>query len=142
MPKTARTPDIDATLIALADPVRRTIVEILKVQPRRAGELATLLDASPPLVSKHLKVLRSSALVEEDRNGDDARVRVYRLRPQRFEELRDWLSDVGAFWNEQLASFKAAADAAARKAGESAAARRSADDSPKPRRTRRSRPRK
>jgi DNA-binding transcriptional ArsR family regulator len=142
MPKAARSPDIDATLIALADPVRRNIVEILKVQPRRAGELAMLLDASPPLVSKHLKVLRGSALVEEDRTDDDARVRVYRLRPQRLEELRDWLSDVGAFWNDQLASFKAAADAAARKAADAAAARRSADDSTKARRTRRSKPRK
>ena len=134
MPKTAATPAIDATLLALADPVRRGIVELLKVQPRRAGEIATLLDANPPLVSKHLKVLRGSALVEEDRTGDDARVRVYRLRPQRLEELRDWLGDVGAFWNDQLASFKAAADAAARK---------SSDDPPKARRTRRpSRPRK
>ena len=137
MPKPARTPAIDATLIALADPVRRNIVEILKVRPRRAGELAALLDASPPLVSKHLKVLRGSALVEEDRTGDDARVRVYRLRPQRLEELRDWLSDVGAFWNDQLASFKAAADAAARKADAE-----STDESPKARRTRPRKPRK
>jgi len=119
---------IDDTLIALADPLRRGIVELLKVQPRRAGEIAALLDASPPLVSKHLKVLRGSALVEEDRIGDDARVRVYRLRPQRLEELRDWLSDVGAFWNDQLASFKIAADAAARK---------SSDDRTKARRSRR-----
>ncbi|HET6471017.1 MAG TPA: metalloregulator ArsR/SmtB family transcription factor [Pseudomonadales bacterium] len=138
MPKAAATPAIDDTLIALADPMRRGIVELLKVQPRRAGEIATLLDASPPLVSKHLKVLRGSALVEEDRTGDDARVRVYRLRPQRLEELRDWLSDVGAFWNDQLASFKAAADAAAGKAPDGPS------DSPrKARRTRRpSSPRK
>jgi DNA-binding transcriptional ArsR family regulator len=118
MPKPARTPAIDDTLIALADPLRRGIVELLKVRPRRAGEIATLLDVSPPLVSKHLKVLRGSALVEEERTGDDARVRVYRLRPQGLEGLRDWLSDVGAFWNAQLASFKAAADAAARKSSD------------------------
>ena len=37
---------IDATLIALADPVRRGIVDLLKTQPRRAGELATLLDST------------------------------------------------------------------------------------------------
>src|SRR4051794_8389439 len=90
MPRTSATPDIDATLIALADPVRRGIVELLKRQPRRAGELATLLDASPPVMSKHLKVLRGSELIEEDRGGDDARVRVYRLRPERLEELRGW----------------------------------------------------
>jgi DNA-binding transcriptional ArsR family regulator len=139
MAKAAKKFNIDATLVALADPVRRNIVEILKVRPRRAGELAALLDASPPLVSKHLKVLRGSALIEEDRTGEDARVRVYRLRPQRLEELRDWLSDVGAFWNDQLASFKAVADAAGRKAAD---ARNSADDSPKARRTRRTRPHK
>jgi DNA-binding transcriptional ArsR family regulator len=113
----AREPAIDDTLIALADPMRRGIVELLKRQPRRAGELAELLDASPQVMSKHLKILRGSELVEEDRGGDDARIRVYRLRPERIDELRDWLNDVGAFWKDQLASFKAAADAAARRDG-------------------------
>ena len=116
MPKPAPAADVDNTLIALADPVRRGIVELLKVQPRRAGELATLLAINGPLMSKHLKTLRDSALIEEDRPGDDARVRVYRLRPERLEELRDWLSDVGTFWNEQLHAFKAAADVAAKRA--------------------------
>jgi DNA-binding transcriptional ArsR family regulator len=122
---------LDDTLIALADPVRRGIVELLKVQPRRAGELATLLDLNAPVMSKHLKILRGSLLIEEDRPVHDARVRVYRLRPERLEELKDWLSDVGAFWNDQLASFKAAADAAAK--------RMPANDSPKARRPRKSR---
>ena len=115
MPATASTVDIDATLIALADPVRRGIVELLKVQPRRAGDLATLLEINAPVMSKHLKVLRESRLVEEERPSEDARVRVYRLRPERLEELKDWLSDVGAFWNDQLSSFKTAADAAAKR---------------------------
>jgi DNA-binding transcriptional ArsR family regulator len=122
---------LDDTLIALADPVRRGIVELLKVQPRRAGELATLLDLNAPVMSKHLKILRGSLLVEEDRPVDDARVRVYRLRPERLEELKDWLSDVGAFWNDQLASFKSAADAAAKRVP--------ANDSPKAQRGRKSR---
>jgi DNA-binding transcriptional ArsR family regulator len=111
----ARGNELDATLIALADPVRRGVVELLKVEPRRAGELAALLDTSGPMMSKHLKLLRGSALIEEHRPTEDARVRIYRLRPERFEELRDWLNDVGAFWNEQLGSFKAAADAAAKR---------------------------
>src|SRR6188474_3474770 len=122
---------LDDTLIALADPVRRGIVELLKVQPRRAGELATLLELNAPVMSKHLKILRSSLLIEEERPVDDARVRVYRLRPERLDELKDWLSDVGAFWNDQLASFKAAADVAAK--------RTTANDTPKARRPRKSR---
>lgn len=131
MAATASTVDIDDTLIALADPVRRGIVELLKIQPRRAGELATLLELNAPVMSKHLKVLRGSRLIEEERPMDDARVRIYRLRPERFDELRDWLSDVGAFWNDQLASFKAAADAAAK--------RSAPNDTPKGRRPRKSR---
>jgi len=107
---------LDDTLIALADPVRRGIVELLKVQPRRAGELATLLELNAPVMSKHLKVLRGSLLIEVERPADDARVRVYRLRPERLEELKDWLGDVGGFWNDQLASFKGAADGAAKRA--------------------------
>ena len=122
---------LDETLIALADPVRRGIVELLKVQPRRAGELATLLELNAPVMSKHLKILRGSLLIEEERPLEDARVRVYRLRPERLEELKDWLSDVGAFWNDQLASFKAAADAAAK--------RSTPNDPPKGRRPRKSR---
>lgn len=127
----SRTANIDDTLIALADPVRRGIVELLKVQPRRAGELATLLDTNAPLMSKHLKTLRDCTLIEEERPAEDARVRVYRLRPERLTELRDWLSDVGAFWSEQLESFKAAADAAAK---------RSATESAKAQKSRRTRP--
>jgi DNA-binding transcriptional ArsR family regulator len=107
---------LDDTLIALADPVRRSIVELLKVRPRRAGELATLLELNAPVMSKHLKILRGSSLVEEERPPDDARARVYRLRPERLEELKDWLNDVGAFWSDQLASFKAAAETAAKRA--------------------------
>ena len=130
MPAASRTPAIDDTLIALADPVRRGIIELLKVRPHRAGELAAALDTSGPMMSKHLKQLRAGELIEADGPTDDARVRVYRLRPQRLEELRDWLSDVGAFWNDQLGAFKAAADAAAT---------RSANGSPKPRKPRKSR---
>lgn len=115
MPAAVSSPDIDGTLIALADPVRRGIIELLKVRPRRAGELASMLETSGPMMSKHLKLLRGSQLIEGDGPTDDARVRVYRLRPQRLEELRDWLSDVGAFWNDQLGAFKAAADAAAKR---------------------------
>ena len=113
MPASSHAPEIHDTLIALADPVRRGIVELLKIQPRRAGELAAMLDTSAPAMSKHLKMLRGSALIEEERPSEDARVRVYRLRPERLEELRDWLGDVGAFWNDQVRAFKAAADAAA-----------------------------
>jgi len=109
--KRVERPELDATLVALADPVRRRVVDLLKVQPRRAGELAELLGQRAPAMSKHLKVLRSGALIEAVNGSDDARVRVYRLRPERLEELRDWLGDVRTFWNDQLGAFKARVEA-------------------------------
>jgi len=108
--------DLDRTFAALADPTRRRVVELLRKRPRRAGELAAAFGMSPPAMSRHLRVLRRTSLVEEDSLDEDARVRVYRLRPERFAALRGWLQEVEAFWGEQLGAFKAHAERT-RKAG-------------------------
>jgi DNA-binding transcriptional ArsR family regulator len=97
---------VDHTFAALADPVRRGVVDLLRREPRRAGELAEACRTSPSVMSRHLRVLRKSGLVEEDGLEDDARVRVYRLRQAPFRELREWLDEVESFWTEQLDSFK------------------------------------
>ena len=98
--------DVDRTFAALADPTRRRVVELLRKRPRRAGELAAAFGMSPPAMSRHLRVLRRTGLVEEASPEEDARVRVYRLRRERFAALRDWLDEVEAFWSEQLGAFK------------------------------------
>ncbi len=98
--------DLDRTLLALADPTRRAVVDLLRHGPRRAGELAATTGMSPPAMSRHLRVLRTGGLIEEEGRGDDARVRVYRLRPAPFRGLRRWLDDVEAFWAGELAAFK------------------------------------
>ena len=105
---------LDATFAALADPTRRNVVDLLRREPRRAGELATALDVSPPALSRHLRVLRKSGLVVESGLEDDARVRVYTLRRERFTELADWLSEVDGFWTEQLGAFAAHVNAKAK----------------------------
>lgn len=61
-------------------------------------------------MSRHLRVLRTSGLVEAELVDDDARLRVYRLRPERFVALQAWLDQVQAFWAEQLGSFKTHAE--------------------------------
>jgi DNA-binding transcriptional ArsR family regulator len=101
---------LDATLAALADPTRRAVVDLLRRSPRRAGELSEALATSPPAMSRHLRVLRECGLVAEERGGDDARVRVLRLRPEPFDELRRWIDEVERFWAGQLAAFKAHAE--------------------------------
>jgi len=105
---------IDDTLAALADPTRRRVVDLLRERPRRAGELADAFRVSPPAMSRHLRVLRTRGLIEEERGGDDARVRVYRLRPEPFRDLRSWLTEVESFWSGQLGAFKAHAERKAR----------------------------
>ena len=59
-------------------------------------------------MSRHLRVLRASGLVEieEEQIDQDARLRVYRLRPEPFVALQVWLDQVQAFWTEQLSAFK------------------------------------
>ncbi len=97
--------DLDRTLTALADPTRRGVVELLRKRPRRAGELAASLGLSPPAMSRHLRVLRTTGLVGETSLGDDARVRMYRLRPAPFNALRHWLDEVESFWSLELDAF-------------------------------------
>ena len=106
--------ELDSTLAALADPTRREVVDLLRRRPRPSGELARETKTSPPAMSRHLRVLRRSGLVEVDAEEHDARLRVYRLRRERFAALQSWLDQVDAFWGEQLGAFKEHAERAHR----------------------------
>jgi DNA-binding transcriptional ArsR family regulator len=97
---------LDRTLAALADPTRRGVVDLLRKRPRRAGELAAAFDMSPPAMSRHLRLLRKTGLVEEEELEEDARVRVYRLKRSPFSALRHWVDEVEQFWGGQLTAFK------------------------------------
>jgi DNA-binding transcriptional ArsR family regulator len=91
---------------ALADPRRRHVVQMLGVRPRRAGELADAAGMSAPAMSRHLKTLLDAGLIEDERTRDDARLRVFRLRPQSFVAVQAFLDQLQADWNVQLRSFK------------------------------------
>lgn len=99
--------NLDRTLAALADPSRRRVVDLLREGPRRAGELADAAELSFPAMSRHLRTLRESGLVEEARDEFDSRVRVYRLRPEPMTELRSWLEETEQRWSRQLLALKA-----------------------------------
>jgi DNA-binding transcriptional ArsR family regulator len=98
--------ELDRVLAALADPHRRRAVELLRERPRRAGELAAALGLNPPALSRHLRTLRASGLVEESHPGFDARVRVYSLRPAPMKHLSSWLRETERLWSQQLTAFK------------------------------------
>jgi DNA-binding transcriptional ArsR family regulator len=94
-------------LQALADPVRLQTVELLSTGPHRAGDLADELGVSPPTMSKHLRTLLRAGVVVDERPAGDARVRLFRLRPESVVVVRAWLDQLQAHWDEQLGSFKA-----------------------------------
>jgi DNA-binding transcriptional ArsR family regulator len=90
---------MDAVLLAVADPGRRTLLEILKDHPATAGELSDALPIARPGVSRHLRVLREAGLVDVRR---EAQRRIYSLRPEALVEVDGWLADYRALWQHRL----------------------------------------
>jgi DNA-binding transcriptional ArsR family regulator len=83
---------------ALSDPTRRRIVTLLSRGPRRAGELAAEVGMSAPAMSRHLRVLLAALVITDERLDEDARARVFRLRPQSIRSLQAWLDELMAGW--------------------------------------------
>jgi DNA-binding transcriptional ArsR family regulator len=69
------------------------------------------MDISPPAMSRHLKALRQSGVVEETHPAFDARVRIYALRPEPMVHLLRWLAETERMWSAQLGAFKAHVEA-------------------------------
>ena len=102
--------DLDACFAALSDGTRRDIIRSLLHKPRRAGELAQYVAVSPQALSRHLRVLRKIGLVVEQGLEQDARVRIYSVRPTALEPVQEWLWQVEELWQRQLQSFKTYAE--------------------------------
>jgi DNA-binding transcriptional ArsR family regulator len=98
--------ELAPVLAALADPTRRRVVQLLTDGPRRAGELAAASGISAPAMSRHLRVLLKAGIVADERPPEDARTRVFWLRPESITLVRDWLDGLQAASEEQLESFK------------------------------------
>lgn len=80
---------------ALAEPMRRRILDLLRERPHLVGELAELLELSQPGVSKHLRVLRDVKVVQV---RQDAQRRWYELRPEPLAEIDAWLASYRHLW--------------------------------------------
>jgi DNA-binding transcriptional ArsR family regulator len=89
---------------AIADPIRRRVLELVRDREVPAGELADEFDVSRPAVSRHLRVLREAGLVRERREG---RLRLYRADLEPLAELREWLD---RYWDDRLVALKELAE--------------------------------
>lgn len=87
------------SLVAIADPTRRRIVELLAERDRTAGELVEKFEMSAPAISQHLKVLREAGIVLTRAEGQS---RIQSLNPAGFDELDAWLEKTRSMWSRSL----------------------------------------
>jgi DNA-binding transcriptional ArsR family regulator len=88
---------------ALANPVRRELLEALRGGPRPAGELAGAFALSRPAVSEHLAVLRQAGLVREEPRG---RHRYYHLQADPLAEVSAWLHPFEQYWRDRMSALR------------------------------------
>lgn len=91
------------SFVALADPTRRRIVEMLARGPLSAGEIARRFPVTPSAVSQHLKVLRAARLV---RARVAAQQRIYELDTEGLAEIESWLDSVGPLWQKRIEALE------------------------------------
>jgi DNA-binding transcriptional ArsR family regulator len=93
--------DVGAVFSALADPTRREVVRSLATQPGlTASHLAGELPMTRQAVAKHLNALSGAGLVHARREGRETR---YTLTPAPLAEAIEWMTSVGAQWDDRLA---------------------------------------
>jgi len=88
--------DMESVFEIIAEPNRRAILSLLVSSQQSVGEIERRLRMTQPTVSKHLRVLREAGFVE---SSVDAQRRLYRLRPEPFQEVEAWLARFRRFWS-------------------------------------------
>ena len=83
----------------IAEPNRRAILSLLVSSEQSVGEIERQLRMAQPTVSKHLRVLRDAGFVE---STVDAQRRLYRLKPEPFQEVDMWLAQFRQFWSAHV----------------------------------------
>ena len=95
---------LDRTLVALADPTRRKLIERIGRKTQRASDLCRGLPMSRPAVSRHLRVLREAGLVQAAPQGREMKYRL--AHPQYLVEVRQYIDRISQFWDTALDAFK------------------------------------
>jgi DNA-binding transcriptional ArsR family regulator len=94
---------VESVFEIIAEPNRRAILSLLVSAQQSVGEIERQLRMPQPTVSKHLRVLRESGFVE---STVDAQRRLYRLKPEPFEEMDAWLAQFRRFWSAHLEALE------------------------------------
>ena len=95
----SRTARLDAVFAALADPTRRAIIERLSRSEARVTEVAEPFDMSLNAVSKHIRVLEASGVVERQRKGRD---HILSINTRSLDEIDGWIVRMRRYWEDRL----------------------------------------
>jgi DNA-binding transcriptional ArsR family regulator len=90
---------VESVFEIIAEPNRRAILSLLGSSQQSVGEIERQLRMPQPTVSKHLRVLRDAGFVE---STVDAQRRLYRLKPEPFQEVDAWLAQFRRFWSVHI----------------------------------------
>ena len=90
---------LDAVFAALADPTRRAIIERLSRGEARVTEVAEPFHMSLNAVSKHIRVLEASGVVERHKRGRD---HILSINPRLLDEVDGWIVRMRRYWEERL----------------------------------------
>jgi len=93
---------------ALADPTRRRVVDALSHGERQVNDLVAEVGIHQSGVSRHLRILHEAGFVTMRPEGQR---RLYSLKPDRFQELDEWLAKYRQLWEARLDRFGVALDA-------------------------------
>ena len=94
---------VDNALQALADPIRREILRMVRDAPLSAGAIAGAFSVSRPAVSRHLRVLREAGLVIDEASG---RERVYRLEVAPLAEVDAYVAELRTSPDDERAGWE------------------------------------
>jgi len=90
---------LQQTLRALADPIRREILNMLRDGRRSAGEITAHFPVTAASISRHLSVLKEADLIRDTREG---KFIFYELNASVLEEIMLWITDLkGESGNDQ-----------------------------------------
>ena len=89
---------------AMADPVRRDIIELLARDILTVNEVADHFEISRPAISKQLRILQECGLVEIEQRG---RERYCRIQPKELIPAFLWIDRYRHLWEEKVDSFEA-----------------------------------
>ena len=88
---------------AIADPVRRDIIELLSVEKLSVNDVANRFDISRPAISKHLKILHECQIISYQKVG---RTRFCTIQPENLVPAFLWIKQYNKLWEDRIDAFE------------------------------------